>query len=455
MNTAISKEQQALHALIGEAERHLAALRESSRSIQAELESMAGERERYQQLAAVCESLDRLHALQADELFWGKNGAAGHELTKRARRNSADFNERIRRREEALKELEEAIRAGLWKLDALNEELTELKEEERRRLDEFVVEREISQLPFRPTAMPWSKQGEDERRFRKVLLVTLLVSVLFSYTTYYWVLPMPEVDKPVEIPERLARLVKKVEPPPPPPPQKKEEEKKPDTQKEEKIAEQKPKPTPSEKKKARKKAETSGVLAFRNSFSDLIENAPDAKLGVDARVTNAGQKAKGGESQRAIVTSAAKSGSGGINTASLSRNMGGGGSGVTGVAFSRVDSAIGTDATAGADRPLSDGPGPSRTDEEIQIVFDRYKATLYRIYNKELRKDPTLQGKLVLRITIEPDGRVSLARAESTDLASEKLVADIVGRVKRFNFGPKEGVPKVTVLYPIDFLPAS
>jgi len=28
------------------------------------------------------------------------------------------------------------------------------------------------------------------------------------------------------------------------------------------------------------------------------------------------------------------------------------------------------------------------TDEEIQIVFDRYKASFYRLYNRELRNNP-------------------------------------------------------------------
>jgi hypothetical protein len=108
----------------------------------------------------------------------------------------------------------------------------------------------------------------------------------------------------------------------------------------------------------------------------------------------------------------------------------------------------------GSSRPTSDGLAPGRTDEEIQIVFDRYKATLYRIYNRELRKDPTLRGKILMRISIEPDGAVSLCQMESTDLASPELVARIVERIKRFNFGPKEGVQKMTILYPIDFLPA-
>ena len=105
-------------------------------------------------------------------------------------------------------------------------------------------------------------------------------------------------------------------------------------------------------------------------------------------------------------------------------------------------------------RPLSSGPGPSRTDEEIQIVFDRYKAALYRLYNRELRRDPTLQGKMILRLTIEPDGSVSFCQLQSTDMNAPDLSAQVVDRVKTFDFGAKE-VPAVTIVYPIDFLPAA
>jgi hypothetical protein len=132
--------------------------------------------------------------------------------------------------------------------------------------------------------------------------------------------------------------------------------------------------------------------------------------------------------------------------------IGKGGSRGNGAGFADVESSIAD--VQESDRPLSDGPGPGRTDEEIQIVFDRYKATLYRIYNRELRKDPTLRGKILLRISIETSGAVTMCKVESTDLASPELVAKIVARIKRFNFGAKEGVPVITILYPIDFLPA-
>jgi hypothetical protein len=103
---------------------------------------------------------------------------------------------------------------------------------------------------------------------------------------------------------------------------------------------------------------------------------------------------------------------------------------------------------------LSNGPGLARTDEEIQIVFDRYKSALYRLYNRELRKDPTLQGQMILRLTIEPDGSVSFCQLHATDMKAPDLVAQVVDRVKGFDFGAKE-VPAITIVYPIDFLPAA
>ena len=233
---------------------------------------------------------------------------------------------------------------------------------------------------------------------------------------------------------------------------------------------------------ARKKAERVGIMAFKNSLADLMNETPVAKLGTEARLSNERPRVAGrAVAQRSLVAMQAKGGSsGGIAYAEVSRNIGSGnvdrlggpgvirggdgigrgsgdGTGVgngdgTGVGFARVESAIAS--LEESSRPLSDGVAPGRTDEEIQIVFDRYKAALYRIYNKELRKDPTLRGKILLRISIEPSGAVSLCKVESTDLASPELVAKIVERIKRFNFGPKEDVPKLTILYPIDFLPA-
>ena len=105
--------------------------------------------------------------------------------------------------------------------------------------------------------------------------------------------------------------------------------------------------------------------------------------------------------------------------------------------------------------PKGKSAAPRRTDEEIQLVFDRYKDALYRIYNRELRKNSFLKGKLVLQLTIEPNGKVSKCVVASSDLNSEELEKKIVARVRRFNFGEKQGATSLTILYPIEFLPSS
>jgi hypothetical protein len=125
-----------------------------------------------------------------------------------------------------------------------------------------------------------------------------------------------------------------------------------------------------------------------------------------------------------------------------------------GVSVGRATSSIAP--AGGGDRPKARaGVGPSRTDEEIQIVFDRYKASFYRLYNRELRNNPTLQGQMVLRLTIEPDGSVSMCVLQSSNMNAPDLAAQVVGRVKTINFGAKEGVQAITIAYPIDFLPAT
>ena len=216
----------------------------------------------------------------------------------------------------------------------------------------------------------------------------------------------------------------------------------------------------------KKKVEKAGLLAFRDKFASLAKDDVAPRLGADARFNDA-DDASAEPTTRAMLTSNAPGSSGGINLASLSRNAGGGGNGgggggggaggLRGVQVGQVASSLGGGGNgAGGDRPLaSGGPGLTRTDEEIQIVFDRYKAALYRLYNRELRKDPTLRGQMVLRLTIEPDGSVSMCALQASDMNAPELSVQVVDRVRTINFGAKDGVEAMTIVYPIDFLPAA
>ena len=198
-----------------------------------------------------------------------------------------------------------------------------------------------------------------------------------------------------------------------------------------------------------------GILAFRDQIAEQPQDQVVARLGSQAQIDNAGAGAT--KIERKMLTTNAPGSSGGINLGQLSRGVGGrqGANGMTGTQVTRVTSQIGGIGKPGADRPLSgDGVSPARTDEEIQIVFDRHKAALYRLYNRELRKDPTLKGQMVLRLTIEPDGSVSMCKLQSTDMDAPDLAAQVVERVLRINFGAKD-VEALTIVYPIDCLPAA
>ena len=375
---------------------------------------------------------------------------------------------------------------------AIEEEVEDLR-------NELPVFRDPSEIPYRPLTMPWSGNGEDDRRYRKVFLASVAISFVMG-TAVLIFKPIHEKRQEEFIPEHIAELiVKKKEEPKKP--ERKPQEKSPDKSLEHapsprrpassprarfrrgraSFAGRRPTPaptpgTPDAQQVARASAQSKGVLAHKNEFAGLIDSSGPVKVGAEGVVSNTGQVAPGTATTRSLIVSQVGNGSGGINVAAISRNGNGGGGaggagtgtggggggngfggsglgGGGGVKVAKVQS--GTGAAAADARPLSNGAAPSRTDEEIQIVFDRYKAALYRIYNRELRNDPSLKGKMVLRLTIEPDGHVSACAVKSTDLASPALSAEVVERVLKFNFGAKQGVPSITIVYPIDFLPAA
>src|SRR6266436_3870492 len=227
---------------------------------------------------------------------------------------------------------------------------------------------------------------------------------------------------------------------------------------------------------AKPKVGNAGILALKDKIASLAQDTVVVPLGADARHIAADEV--GRPSARSLLASNTPGSSGGINLASLSRSVGGGGGGggggnggggvggrgtgaggsggggIGGMGTGRVVSTIAP--ITGTDRPKArGGPGAARTDEEIQIVFDRYKASFYRLYNRELRNNPALKGQMVLRLTIEPDGSVSMCALQSTDMDAPDLATQVFSRVRTINFGAKDGVPAVTIVYPIDFLPAA
>lgn len=464
MNTEVTLDEQALRAQYEQSRERLDALAREMHSADRQLEELSTERQQYQLLQDACVALEKLGDMGAAELFWGEQVAGGRseEYLRRVRTRVAGFQERWGEIEARRQAAIGQIRQEQEGLEYLEEDLFQAQQQEERRQLEWIVEREISALPTRMAVMPWMRGGEDDRRFRKTLAASLLLSLLLGVLMPFVDLPLPKLGEPIEVPERLARLVEQRLPPPPPPVR---EETRPEPEvvpevveppkptEDKPVVAEAPAPKPTPEPPARQRAENAGILAFREKFSGLADSRPSAQLGADARISGAGQEASG-RPERSMVTTQGPGSSGGINLAALSRGGGGGGGPMAGVEVTRASSSIG--GGGGGDRPTAGGGGAtaSRSDEEIQIVFDRHKAALYRLYNRELRRDPTLRGQMVLRIRIEPDGRVSICELTATDMNAPDLSAQVLDRVRTFNFGPKE-VPAVTILYPIDFLPAT
>ena len=499
MHKKTSQEEQELQAQAAQVRERLQGLAADLRAVDDEVEGLAPQRTHHELLGQACGSLEKLGELGGASLFWGDRmePARVAEQLQVVRGRVSAFQARLGEIDGRRQAILANIAREEENLEILGDDLYQVREAEERRKLEWVVEREISPVPRRVQLMAWARGGEEDRRFRRTLGASLLASVVLGASLPMIDLPAPKSFEPEDMPTRLVQFIRQEQakplPPPPVVPTTPSEQPMPDPQKPKPVEE--PEPSGEQDQHPKEKSADAvadanppgqpgpgapgqagagpqgrvgkaGILAFRDTFASLAQEKVAPRLGSDARYSDADDAPQ--TSSRSMLTTNAPGSSRGINLATLSRAVGGGGGGggggalhgngggggIQGVQVGRATSAIA--GIGGGGRPLAHGgPGPSRTDEEIQIVFDRYKASLYRLYNRELRKDPTLRGQMVLRLTIEPDGSVSMCVLQSTDMEAPDLAAQVVVIVRTIDFGAKEGVKALTIVYPIDFLPAS
>jgi protein TonB len=319
---------------------------------------------------------------------------------------------------------------------------------------------------YRIYDLPWTTGELEQERLRKILRASFGALLLLSLVVSFLPLPQQSADEVQEIPQRLARLVvERQAPPPPPPPVVREEpvelpqavepeRVEPERRTEpEPVIENEPPPPVDTTAQARERARSAGVMQFASQLSALRTNADAAAN----RLERTGAVGVGNEAaataERALITSRAGTASGGINTAALSRNTGGGGLG--GRATTQVESPVEGFAEAGgaAQRSGESNLG-SRSREEIERVFDANKGRIFTLYNRALRENPALQGKVVLRLTIAADGRVTHCEVVSSELNDPELERGLVQRVLQFQFEARDNVESITTTKPIDFFPA-
>lgn len=87
----------------------------------------------------------------------------------------------------------------------------------------------------------------------------------------------------------------------------------------------------------------------------------------------------------------------------------------------------------------------------IDAVIRRNMSQIRYCYQRELTKNPSLKGKIIVKFTIAADGSVSKAGIKSSSMGSPAVESCITGRFKRFKFPEPKGGGVVIVSYPFIF----
>ena len=333
--------------------------------------------------------------------------------------------------------------------------------------------------------MSWDQNDADERRFRIISIISILLALLLGATLNLVHVPAPERRDEV-IPPHLAQIImeRKTEPPKIelPKPVEPEKLKPEEIKKESKKADEKPQPKPVTAKPepvvsepqppqpqpqqpqaeaprvknveaARQKAASSGVLAMKDMLADLREAEP-----AEAIQQQSTQQLQSGGSEasapsRSILTSKASKGSGGIDTSKFSRDTGGKTALAghdTATVVSRLDTLPAAQAQKREEQAAKQTSG--RSEAEIQRTMEANKGALYSIYQRALRQNPAMQGKVVFKIVIAASGEVTECDVVSSELGDPDLERKLALRIKRIDFGAKNA-ETTSITYPIDFLP--
>lgn len=93
-----------------------------------------------------------------------------------------------------------------------------------------------------------------------------------------------------------------------------------------------------------------------------------------------------------------------------------------------------------------------RSEVKLRQTLEANKARLYSIYNRALRKNPFLKGKVLFEIEIQPSGKVSKVTIQNSDLADQALERRLMSILRAINFGA-EDVDVMTTVWAIEFLP--
>ena len=91
--------------------------------------------------------------------------------------------------------------------------------------------------------------------------------------------------------------------------------------------------------------------------------------------------------------------------------------------------------------------------QEIQRVFRQHHKQVRTCYQRALQRDPALAGRVVVQLTIDEHGRVTVAKIKSSQLGDEAVERCVLRIVRQLRFAVPAGGGEVVVNYPFVFKP--
>jgi TonB family protein len=309
--------------------------------------------------------------------------------------------------------------------------------------------------------VPATEKDEEKERRRvfPIFIIFLLLWALFVYETSKLQVELRDDIIEIEkLPERFAKIVvpKLVE-------EKKEvaqkkEEKKVEKKEEKKAEEQKPKEeaaamTKEQKKEiVREKVRQYGILALLTAKGEggasplsevlgggVVKNLDEILGGISGVRVGGG----GGEELKPLELGGGLGGGIGKRGTDIGALEARGGRevGLEGKKVAAVTSKIATEA------PEIEG----KLDEEtVRKVAERNQASLKYCFQKAQMRNPNLQGKIVVEIVVDPEGKVSNVSVKESTIDDQEMVGCVLRMIRRWQFPAPGG--EVTIVFPLVFI---
>lgn len=317
--------------------------------------------------------------------------------------------------------------------------------------------------------LPWSF-ADDDARFKKILSAAMVCFLIIAIPITITQLPELTRKEKADLPPQLARvMLEKQELPPPKPIEPPKEEKKPEEKKPVESAPEKRPVTTNTSKPVDQAKNTKGdvvaiakaqaqaqISTFKDDLMEMRESLQSSAVETaSATVSNGAGQAT--QVDRSMINSGQTKGSGGINVgAYASHDVGGvalSGRETTKVKSDLANASKKAAGATGSGGGNSDGAGgAARSEEEMRKVMEQYKSSIFSIYNRALRDNAALQGKVKFKMIIDPSGQVVEASIEFSELKDSALEAKLLAKMKSISF-PAANVVRTTFYQTLDFLP--